>query len=210
MYVIGRYYDETGDLAGAWSTGLSTRFLMAGETSQSVGCVHANHPYDLQVIGYHQPNQHSESQDSAAAIGEARAAENEAADQVRPASKEGGGSEGDDPATAARPWLHARATDDVETTVRLSCPAHQSEVRSTGEWIAEANSQTGGRAEEIADISDVTFETLLVSDDTAEVLAQGAITIAFQGEPLTTSMEQTYIIKKVDGTWLCCGVKDGN
>lgn len=111
-------------------------------------------------------------------------------------------------AGAAQKFLKARTTDDIETAVRLSCPAHQAEVRSTSEWIAEVNAQVGGRAEELSDISGVTFETVAISGDTADVHAQGVMTVAFKGEPLTAPMEETYIMKQIDGAWLYCGAHE--
>ena len=113
---------------------------------------------------------------------------------------------GGGPEKAAEDWFVAMAGGDGVTALKLTCPAYREQVQMQGLFLGGINMLIGGMAQgaEI-DSSDLKFETVSSSGDTANVRVRGEIITGLMGMAVAEQVDVTLLMERTDGEWLVCG-----
>lgn len=113
---------------------------------------------------------------------------------------------GDSPEKAAREWLDALVNMDGNTLMDRTCAEQREAVQEAGLWISVfgvlGQSFTGQEIQ--ADISDVRFETVSRSGDTARVRVTGEIRVAILAFAHAQQMDEEWQMVREDGEWRWC------
>lgn len=115
-------------------------------------------------------------------------------------------SSGGGPAGVAREWLQASLGADGATALKLTCRDYRNDVQTQGLMTAALGLLTGINTENgQIDVSDLKFETIDKSGDTATVRVTGEIIVSLLGAAMAQDIDMTLLMVKEDGDWLVCG-----
>jgi len=114
---------------------------------------------------------------------------------------------GDSPERAAREWLEALLNMDGNELIERTCAEQRANVQTAGLWLSAfgvlGQSLTGQQAQ--ADVSDLRFETVSRSGQTARVRVTGEIRVAILAVAQAQQVDEVWQMVWEDGKWKWCG-----
>ncbi|MEN6479211.1 MAG: hypothetical protein ABFD20_06200 [Anaerolineales bacterium] len=116
----------------------------------------------------------------------------------------------DSPEKAAREWVEASLNYDGNKMAQRTCTALQEELQNQAlllsAFAALGQMYTGQQTQ--GDISELHFETLNRSGDTAQVRVTGEIHVAVLAFSQAEQVDETWRMIREDGKWKWCGLAD--
>ncbi|MEA3459781.1 MAG: hypothetical protein U9R11_03755 [Chloroflexota bacterium] len=120
---------------------------------------------------------------------------------------------GDSPERAAREWLEALISMDGNKLIERTCAEQHANVQKAGLWASAFDVLgqvfTKFTDQQIkVDISDLRFETVSKSGNTAQVRVTGEIRIAVLAAAMAPQVDATWLMVQEDSKWKWCGALD--
>lgn len=110
------------------------------------------------------------------------------------------------PARAAEDWVTAVATSDGATALGLTCDLYRDQVQMSGFLAAGLGLLFGVDTDgSEADLSDLEFNTVRQSGDTATVDVQGELMLSLLGAAMPQQLDMSMTMVREDGQWKYCG-----
>ena len=114
---------------------------------------------------------------------------------------------GDSPERAAKEWLEALVNMDGNKLMERTCAEQRENVQEAGLWLSAlgmlGHSFTGQRVQ--GDISDVRFNVVGETGNTARVRVTGQIRVAVLAFAQTQEVDEEWLMVQEDGKWKWCG-----
>lgn len=110
------------------------------------------------------------------------------------------------PEQAAKEFIEASMGGDGATALQLTCDQYKEQVQMSGFLTAGLGMLVGVDPQSAeADLSDLNFETVSESGDTATVNVNGEVMMSFLGAAMPQVIDSNLTMVKEDGEWKYCG-----
>lgn len=114
---------------------------------------------------------------------------------------------GDSPERAAEEWLESSLNMDGNTLMERTCAEQQESVQEAGLWLSVfgilGQLFTGQQTQ--TDISDLRFNVVNETGNTAHVRVTGQIRTAVLAFAQTQEVDEEWLMVQEDGKWKWCG-----
>lgn len=110
------------------------------------------------------------------------------------------------PEQAAKEFIEASMGGDGATALQLTCDQYKEQVQMSGMLSAGLGMLVGidPQSAEV-DLSDLNFETVSESGDTATVNVNGEVMMSLFGAAMPQAIDTNITMVKEDGDWKYCG-----
>lgn len=110
------------------------------------------------------------------------------------------------PEQAAKEFVEASMGGDGVTALELTCNQYKEQVQMSGFLTAGLGMLVGVDPQSAeVDLSDLNFETVSESGDTATVNVNGEVMMSFLGAAMPQLIDTNLTMVKEDGDWKYCG-----